>query len=177
MRIGAIDLEETRLILFLASFGFKQTGDLPIFNRHKSLDFAFTFNNQPQCHGLHPTRGKVTLYLCPKDWAQAVTYQTVEDAARLLGVHQIHIDLPGLGKRVRHRFFGDFMENDPFHLVRFHLSGFHHMPGDRFAFTIWVSGEENFLASRGLCRDFRDQLFFFIRYAILGCEIVLHIHT
>ena len=155
-----------------AQIGF----NCPVFDRLKIINLAFTLDHQPQCHRLHPSSGQAVAHFAPQDRAKAVTHQTIQDAAGLLGIDQVHVDLTRFGKSFFNGAFGNLMEDHPAGALWFDLSRFHQMPGNRLAFAVKVSRQVNLFNL--CCQSF--QFFYdrslFIRHAVLRLELILNIH-
>ena len=59
----------------------------------EALDFALTLYNQTYCHALYTTCRKSRLHLTPQYWREFETYDAVEYATGLLGIHQVHVQV------------------------------------------------------------------------------------
>ena len=72
------------------------------------IDFSFAVDNDPHPHALHATGTELRTNLFPKHGAQFEPDQTIQDAACLLGIHQIFVHLPRLLNGFEDGGFGDF---------------------------------------------------------------------
>ena len=88
----------------------------PIFLGLEGLDLPLPVHDEPCHHRLHPARRKAGPHLAPQKRRQLIAHDAVQDAPPLLGVHQVHVDVPGVLHTGQHRFFGDLVECDPLRL-------------------------------------------------------------
>ena len=145
-RLFAANPHQPRLegLALLASFVmlWSQLGvQRPILFGDEVLDLPFALDDQAQGHRLHPARREPAAHLPPEQRTQVVPDQPVENAPRLLRVHQVHIDVTGMGKRLIHGIFGDLVEHHPLHLFRLQVQNLAQVPGDGLALTVGVGGE------------------------------------
>ena len=88
----------------------------PVFLRNECRNLVLSVTDHAQGDRLHASGGKPALYLGPQKRRNAVTHHAVQRSSRLLRVHQVHIDLPGMLQGFLHRILCDFVEGDPVHL-------------------------------------------------------------
>ncbi len=111
---------------------------IPVGRRRESHPLPFAVDHQPRGDRLHASGRQLRHDLLPQHRGDLIAVETVEDAARFLGVHQIGVELAGVGDRGRDRLRGDLVEHHP--LDR-HL-GFQfreQVPGDGFPLAVLVS--------------------------------------
>ena len=150
--------------------------DGPILDRHERFDLTFSLDDQPERHRLNASRRQASAHLLPEDRADAVADQTIEHASRLLGVHQIHVDVARMRERFFDGGFGDLVKDDALRARRFDLCRLEQMPRNRFAFAVGIGCEINLFGFLRQLLEFFDDFFFLVRHAILRREAVVHIH-
>src|SRR3989338_4388416 len=88
--------------------------DGPVLLRLEGPDFTFALGDQAYGHGLYAAGRKAAQYLFPEERREGIADEAVENPARLLGVHAMHVD----SARVFECFFdsrlGDFVKYDAF---------------------------------------------------------------
>ena len=114
---------------------------LPIFFRLEGLHFLLAIHYEPERNGLHSARGDPALDLVPQQRTDLVADKPIEDAPRLLGLEQVHIELGRVSDRFEDRRLRNGVEEDPVDLLPFGLKLFVDVPSDGFPFAIRVSGE------------------------------------
>ena len=88
--------------------------DGPIFLFLERADFALALNHHPKGDRLHPARGQPGADTLPQERRDAVADQSIEHAARLLRVHQLHVDLARLAERLEDGVPSDLRERHAF---------------------------------------------------------------
>ena len=123
----------------------KVRGDRPVLGLHKRFDFAFAFDDHAQRHGLHATGAQTPADRATKQRRNFVTDQTIENAARLLRIDQVRIDLFRMFERFLHGALGDLIEHHAKRGRGWFLRDdfFGKMLADRLAFPIRISGQIN----------------------------------
>ncbi len=76
--------------------GRKGCLNCPILFFIERLDLAFAFYDEPHGYALHAAGGKAIAHLPPEEGRESVTYEAVQHAPRLLGIHQVDVDLAGI---------------------------------------------------------------------------------
>ncbi len=121
----------------------------PVFAGHEVLDRGLALADQPQRHRLHPARRAAARDLAPQHRREVEPDEVVERAPRLLGVHQVHVDLARSHQRVAHRVRRDLVERHAAHRPvpdRVPLpQPRQHLPGDRLALAVGIGGEDQAL--------------------------------
>jgi hypothetical protein len=159
----------------LAGRGREDRLDRPVLAGRERADLAFALDDETDGHRLDPTRGQAALDLPAQERAQRVADQAIDDAARLLGVHEIHVDLARVGECLADGRLGDLVEGDPLLLVGGDVGGFRHVPGDGLAFAVEVGREEDRIRRLGRLRDLRDLLAAVLGDDVIGFEIVVDV--
>ena len=124
--------------LFGVAGGVELRHDAEIGGRAESDDLALALDDQPHGHRLHaPCRERRT-HLFPQHGRELETDQPVEDAARLLGVYQVHIDRARFLDGFQNRPFGDLVEDDALGPVYGEPQHFGEVPCDGFSFAVFI---------------------------------------
>ncbi|OPZ75451.1 MAG: hypothetical protein BWY80_00146 [Firmicutes bacterium ADurb.Bin456] len=119
----------------------KTSGYSPVLLLDKALDFLFPVGDQANCNGLHPAGAESFLYLAPKQRAQVVPNQAVQDAPGLLGVNPVAVNGPGVFNCVLNGLFSDFVEFYATGYVSAKIQEILQVPGNRFPFPVRVRGD------------------------------------
>ena len=151
----------------------------PPFYGDKGGDFLLPFHNHAESHGLYPACGEAELDLEPEQGADFVAHQPVQDAPRLLRIHQLHINGAGMGECFLHRLPGDFVKDDA--LGRLVLPvparGGLEMPGNGLALPVGVRSQKDVagLVAGGL--EVVHQLFLVPQGQVFGPEFRFGIYA
>ncbi len=149
----------------------------PVFLRLKGPDLLLPLTDQPCCHRLDPAGGQTPADLLPQKRGDLIAHHPVQHPSRLLGVHQIHVQLPGGGDGLVDHLFGDLVEGDPEGLVARQPQQLLQMPGDGLPLPVRVGGQKDTLTLfSGLFQIGNDILFPLDGLVVHG-EILLHIHA
>ena len=151
----------------------------PVFLRDERQNFAFAFADEAERHGLHASRADAAFDAGPEQRADLIADDAVEHAARLLGVHAVHVDLAGRLECAVDGAAGDLVEGNAVE-VRFLVDlaeDFLKMPGDGFPFTVRVRRQidVNCIFRGGL--EFAQIVPARLAFLVLGREIVFDIHA
>ena len=125
------------------------------------VDFAFALHNQLDGNRLHTSGRQLRFHLAPQYRRQLEAHKTVEDTAGLLGVHEVHIQLTGVGQRVVNGRLRDFVENNSLGLLRRNAGGLHQMPGNGLSLAVIISCEPDRVCLVHHLLDVGDQFFLF----------------
>ena len=118
-----------------------------VFLADEAFDLGFAVADQPQRHRLHAAGRARARQLAPENGREGEADEIIEGAAGQIGIDQRHVDFARLGHGRGHRILGDGVEDDALDrgvLLDGLLRAEHveHMPGNGFAFTIGVGGED-----------------------------------
>ena len=102
-----------------------------------AIRLPLPLDDDPDRHALDPARRETLLHLAPQDRGDLVPVEAVQDAARLLGLDQAKIELPGVGERLFDGMLGDLVEDHPMHRD-LGLQRLGQVPGDRLPFAVLV---------------------------------------
>ena len=140
------------------SFKFRDDG--PILFRHEHLDFALALHDHAQGHSLNASGRNSAPDFIPKQRADLVSHEPVENPARLLRVDDMLVDaariLDGRANRLRR----DLIKKDAEHFGLVAVEDFLEVLANRFAFAVRVSGEQNAIRGPGGSAQFLDDFFF-----------------
>ncbi len=113
----------------------------PVLAGRERRDLALPLHDQAHGDGLDTTRGQAAAHLAGEQRAEGVAHQPVDDAPRLLGVDQMHVDVPGVGERLPDGGLGDLRERHPALLGERDVGGLGDVPRDGLALAVEVGGE------------------------------------
>ena len=74
------------------------------------LDLLLPLKDHPGGHGLDPAGTEAPADLLPQEGTELIAHDPVQKAPGLLGIHQILVDVPGLGDGLPHHLLGDLVE-------------------------------------------------------------------
>ena len=178
LAIRAVVLGGKRLLFLPFALGAGKHGvDGPVFLRLEGPDLLLPVHDHPHCHRLHPSGGKTGTDLFPQERTDLIAHDPVQHTAGLLGIHQLHIQLPGMIHTIFNTGTGDLIEGDPVGLVGIHPQDLRQMPGNRLSFPVRVGGQIDRLALFGGGFQLFDQILFALDGLVFGLEMVFHIHT
>ena len=149
----------------------------PVLLGDEGLDVGLPLAHQPGGHRLHPPGGQAPADLLPQQGGDLIAHDAVQHPARLLGVHQIHIDGPGVGDGVVDHLLGDLVEGHPVGLVVRDAQHLLQVPGDGLALPVGVGGEEHFLTLLGGFFQLVNDLFLALDGLVVQFKAVLHVHA
>ena len=110
----------------------------PVLLRDEGCDLIFPVRDDAERDRLDAACRQAPLYFRPEKRRDLVADHAVEHAAGLLGVHEVHVDSPGVLERGLDRVLRDLVERDAAHLLLFKLEGRDQVPGDRLSLTVRV---------------------------------------
>ena len=113
--------------------------------RNEFINNLVPVRNDLHCHGLHTAGAQAFAHLAPKQRAQLIPYQTVNDAACLLCVHHRHVYGAGMFQRLLNRAGGDLMKLYPAGRLIVQSQDVGQMPADCFPFPVRVSCQIHFI--------------------------------
>ena len=142
----------------------------------ESDDLALAFDDQPHGDRLHTARRQRRPHLFPQHGRELEAHQPVEDAARLLGVHQVHIDRAGFLDGFEDRPLGDFVEDDAFRPIDREPQHFGQVPCDGLSFAVFIGSEPHGLRLREFRKLVHD-LLLVARNLVDGLEAVVDIDS
>ena len=167
-------------------FGGVETGiEGPVFLLLELLDLALALDDEAEGDGLDASGGESAADLVPQQGRDLEADQAVEDAAGLLGIDQVPVDLAGMGEGLLHGLLGDFVEGDAMDRLGFFFAAaatvgvaaelFGEMGGDGFAFAVRIGRKVDGIGGAGQLFEMGDHLLFAGDDLVLGGEIVVDI--
>ena len=151
----AVEGDELRV----EGFALLQLRDqVPVLRRDERHALAFALDNHAGGHGLDAAGGQARHDLLPQHRRDFVAVEAVEDAAGFLRVDEVHVQLAGVFGGFADGGFGDLVEHHALHR-HLRLQGFQKVPGDRFAFAVRVSREQELVGLLELGFEVGDLLF------------------
>ena len=125
---------------------------------------------------MHPPRRQLALNFFAKHGRQLIAHQSVKYAARLLRVHEVHIDFSGFFDSLVHRALGNLVEHYAAVIV-VKPQSVHQMPGNGFSLPVGVGCEINLLGFFGQARKPSDYILLFGINHVFGLEIVFYVYA
>ena len=150
----------------------------PVFLGNEGIDFILAVPDHAQGDGLDTAGGQAPLDLGPQKGRNLIAHHAVQDAAGLLGIHQVHIELPGVFQRLGDGFFGDLVEGDPGDLLVLRLvelEGGLQVPGDRLSLAVRVRCQIDPVRLFDKLAQSRQELALAADGDVLGLVIVLDV--
>ena len=96
-------------------------GDGPVLLGLEGADLLLPLHHQPGGHRLDPSGGQAPADLLPQQRGELVAHDAVQYPPSLLGIHQVLVDLPGVGDGISHHLAGDLIEGDSAGLILRHV--------------------------------------------------------
>ena len=127
VHMGELRIEHRRLALP------ELEADGPVFLGAECLDLLLPVADQLHRHRLHPPGGKPFPHFAPEQRAQLIAHDTVQHAARLLGIHTVHANGPGFLYRLLDGRFRNLVKYDAAVALRVDIQNMRQMPRDRLS--------------------------------------------
>ena len=89
----------------------------PVFLGHEGLDLLLTVHHHTCGDGLDAACAQTLFDLLPEKRRELIAHDSVEDAARLLSVHQVLVDAAGVLDALGDDLLGDLIEGDALGLL------------------------------------------------------------
>ena len=136
----------------------ERSNQVPVFGGDERHALAFALDDDAGSHGLDAAGGQARHDFLPQHGGNFVAVEAVEDAAGLLGVDKIHVELAGVFGGFADGRFGDLVEH---HALYRHLGleCFKQVPRDRFTFAVRVCCQQEFVGLLELGAQVGDLLF------------------
>ena len=147
--------------------------DAEVGRRPEGDDFAFAFDQQPDGYALYAAGRERRPHLLPQHGREFEAHQTVQYAARLLRVDEVHVDRAGILDGFEDRPFGDFVENDALRLIDREAQHFGQVPCDSLAFAVFIGCEPHGFRVAGQLRQFVHDFLLVARNLVDGFESVV----
>ena len=168
-RVEALDLAAVGRLLG------KVRQNAPILDGHEVLDLTLAFNDDAERDGLYPPRREAAAHLLAQQRAETVADEPVEDAPRLLGVHQIDVDLAGMLESRADGRFRDLVEHDAADGLLPRLNRLAQVPRDGLALTVGVGRQIQCVGFLHRLVELFDQGLLILGHDVLRLEVVLDV--
>ena len=149
--------------------------DRPVLGAHVRHAVAFLGHHEARGHRLHAPRRQGRTDLAPQEGRDLVAVEAVEDAARLLRVHEVRIQVTRVLERALDRFLRDFVEHHAAH-GNLRLQDLQEVPRDGLTLAVLISCQEKFVGLLEELLKFGD-LFLLVRvHHVIGRETLVDVH-
>ena len=150
------------------------SGQVPVVGSDEGHAFAFALNHEAGRDGLHATCGETTTDLAPEHGGNFVTVDTVEDAAGLLRVDQVQVDVAQFAEGTLNGFPSDFREG---HAVdgNLGLEDFLQVPRDGLTLAVTIGCQVERVYFFELALELGNLLLFVGVDHIVGFEAVFNV--
>ena len=151
--------------------------DGPVFLRLEGLDLALAVHDHAGDDALHAPGGQAGAHLAPQEGRELVADDAVEDAARLLRVDQVHVDVARLLHRLGDGVLRDLVEGHAARLAVRQVEQLAQVPGDGLALAVRVGGEIDAVGLVGGGAQLADDLVLALDGLVIGREIVVDVNA
>ena len=168
--VGLEPMVELGFHLTLRAVGIGKAEDGVHTVERLTLEFlyvAFPLNDKADGDTLHASCRQGRFHLPPQHRREAETHQTVENAAGLLGVDEIHVEVTRMLYGRQDSGFCDFMEDDTARLRLVETENLAEVPADGLSLAVLIGCEPHFLCGLGVLLQFADNFFLFLRNDIM----------
>ena len=148
--------------------------EIPVLAGVEGAAGALALHQQAHGHALHAAGRELGRDLAPEQRGDRVAHQAIQDAPRLLGADQVHVDFPGVLQRLEDGLAGNFVEDHAAHGL-FRVEHLAEMPADALALAIFVGGQENLVGALQGLLQFGNYLAFFVRHHVQRFEVGLDV--
>ena len=161
--------------LLVRAAGVEGALEVPVGRELELHPLALAVDHEPGGDGLHATGGQAGHHLAPEDGRDLVAVEAVEDAARLLGLDEVHVELARALRGSQDRGLGDLDEDHP--LDRDALRGelVEEVPGDRLALAVIIGGEVELVGVLEQLLQLRDVALLVAWHDVIGLEPVVDV--
>jgi hypothetical protein len=170
-----VELGREHPLLVLAA-GVEGALEVPVGRGPEGDPQPLAVDDEPGRDRLHPPGGQAGHDLLPQHGADLVAVEPVEDAARLLGLDEVHRDLARVGGGVDDGLLGDLVEHHPLdgHAL-LGLELVEEVPGDRLSLAVLIGGQEELVGVLEQALELADVRLLVARDDVVGRELVVHV--
>ena len=185
-RLGHLFGFQLPLLFLTVIMGHKGAGVADPVQRHvqrpvlpglEGTDLLLPVHHHPGGHALHPSGGQAPADLFPKQGGQLIAHDPVQNPSRLLGIHQIVINIPGIADGILHHLLGDLVEGDPVGLAVRQVQQLLQVPGNGLSLPVRVRCQIDRIRLFGGGLQFLNEGLFAPNRQIFRGEIMLQIHA
>ena len=151
--------------------------DRPVLTRREGFDLALALDDEPDGDRLDAAGRQPATDLARQQRAQRVADEPVDDAACLLGVDEVAVDVARVRERLADRRLGDLAERDASRLLGRDVGRLGHVPGDRLALAVEVGRQIDQLRALGGLGDVVDLLAAVLVDDVFGEEPMVDVHA
>ena len=147
--------------LFGLLLGVQHRIQSPVLDGLECTDLTFALDDQAHGDGLHTSSGESSADLIPEQRRNLIADQAVENAAGLLRVNQILVQLAGVLEGLLHRLLGDLVESYAANLFSFLGVGAQlerEVVGNGLALAVRVRRQKDLVGFGGGPLELRDDL-------------------
>src|SRR5207244_13656920 len=119
--------------------------DRPVLLGREAADLALALTDDAHGDRLHAARREPAAHLVPEQRRELVADQPVEDAARLLRVEAVSVELAGLLERFEDRLLRDLVEQHAMDVLPPRAELLRNVPGDGLALAVGVGRQVDVL--------------------------------
>ncbi len=144
--LGAVDGGQPgrEFAWILVGAGVQREIEIPVGGGHECDAFTLAIDDEASRDGLDAACRELRHDLLPEHWRDLVAVEAVEDAAGLLRVDQVFVEVAGVGDRLEDRGLGDLVEHHPLD-GNLRLQLLEQMPCDGFALAVTIRGQQEFV--------------------------------
>ena len=148
--------------------------DRPVLGAHVRHAVALPGDHEARGHRLHAPRRQGRADLTPQEGRDLVAVEAVEDAAGLLRVHEVGVQVTRVLQGALDRFLRDFVEHHAAH-GNLRLQDLQEVPRDGLTLAVLISCQIEFVALLEELLEFGD-LFLLIRvHHVVGLKAIIHV--
>ena len=157
--------------------GLQPGVERPVLDGDEGPDLALAIDDQAHRHRLYASGRQAATDLVPQQRREAVADQTVQHAARLLGVDLLDVDAARVLERRPYGPLGDLVEGDAVDVLLRDRQLLGQMPADRLPFPVGVGGDVERVDLLGGLLEIVEHLLLGGCDHVLGLELLLGIHA
>ena len=149
----------------------------PVLPGNKGPDLILPVHHKPGGHRLDPPGRQTPPDLLPQQGAQLIAHNPVQDAPGLLRIHQVIVNVPGIGNGAGHHILGDLVEGHPADFGVRKVQQLLQVPGNGLPLPVRVRCQIDQLRVVRAFLQIVNDLFLAGYRAIIWLKVVLQIHT
>ena len=155
--------------------GLEARFDRPVLLGREGADRPLALADDAHRDRLHATRRQPTADLAPEKRRELVADEAIEDAAGLLRVEAVLVELARILQRLEHGLLGDLVEEDTVHVLPAPAELLGDVPGDRLTLAVGVGREVDVLLVLRRLLDLVEHLRLALDHVVLGGEVLLDV--